>query len=584
MKKHRWILWAFMLSLSLLWSNLRAADKTIGLPAKFVRITSLSEIQSSGFYLIAVQTSQNSTPAFCLLSSSSYAPSGSNSKLVALQIGTTPTTAITCETPTVVWSFERVGDSLAIYNESGWLKADGRNKSNGKINDTNIRVAAERFQWFIQETSNGLFLLSTTLQPDYYLSATNWVDFPIFGNYKNGDKELYIYKVAPQDFTEMGGNCFMPSEGQKLALYANEKTALFSQAKEVFPFLLSDTTLAPSEQFTTLTSRLQGDSTFTLQLTEDAYLSYDLTTTSSPLSWKIKKGMITTTEEVERQLVFNESEFCVLTYDSTSSTKIKPASFLAVGALPDSTVSNGVKTLSGAWSAAQLAAISWENIQELDLTSLRLPVLPLPFRQKENTVIYVSETEKQYIPSSWASVVVCNSTENVLTTPFSLKDKSAVQISRPVVIKKGQVTYTRQFLNDGGWTTLCLPFDTDVPADFIAEEPEKITTDSILLQQVYTIRANEPVLLKYNGKEKETIVTANFASREGTLQTKQSSSLQNNYTLLRIGENFPETYFLNTSGTAFAKASQGSTLFPFRAFLQKTAQANQLTIRHSLIQ
>lgn len=231
-------------------------------------------------------------------------------------------------------------------------------------------------------------------------------------------------------------------------------------------------------------------------------------------------------------------------------------------------LTEGVLTLSGDWTAEQLAGISWDGVGALDLTNIRIPADAKPFTNlpdDRNIPIYVSENVRNRVPESW-HFVVCG--EHLLTEQ-TLVDCQPLVLPYPFHVGDSQMCYAREWKEDGGWETLSLPFDADIPSGFEAYRLLEVGDGELLFVPTETIWRNEPVIVRLRPEAAPSSQLQIF-SKDGIVSTEepQGQKMHGTLQLFEVHEAAAGVYMLDAAGTGFVRALEGSTLQPFRAYLR----------------
>ena len=240
-------------------------------------------------------------------------------------------------------------------------------------------------------------------------------------------------------------------------------------------------------------------------------------------------------------------------------------------AFPLSDISDGLLRLTGTWTADELAALSFEGVEALDMQSIRLPLGAKSFThypENENIPIYVSASQSKRVPAEW-SFVVCG---GQLMKNVVLNDAKPLLLPYPVSVEASQMSYVRQLCGDGGWETLVVPFDA-------ALRFKEIDGDDAVFVSAKTIPAGEPVLIR---PEKNSTKSENF---EIFSQKNKISSLENSgatfcgtFQGFKLAEDSEDIYMLSNDGETFSRALAGSMLSPFRAYMRLSSSRTRLRI------
>lgn len=238
----------------------------------------------------------------------------------------------------------------------------------------------------------------------------------------------------------------------------------------------------------------------------------------------------------------------------------------------------GVLRLTGTWTAEELSNLSFDGVGALDMQSVRLPLDAKPFAhypENENIPIYVSASQKGRIPAAW-DFVVCG---GQLQKNVVLKDARPLLLPYPISVEASQMSYKRQMYGDGGWETLVLPFDADVPKGVEALRLKEIDGENAVFVPTNNISAGEPVLIRPE-KDSEKSENFEFFSQKNKISSLENSGATFCGTLLgfKLAEDSENIYMLSSDGEAFSRALAGSTLYPFRAYLHLSSIHESLRI------
>ena len=160
-----------------------------------------------------------------------------------------------------------------------------------------------------------------------------------------------------------------------------------------------------------------------------------------------------------------------------------------------------------------------------------------------------------------------------------LNDAKPLLLPYPVSVEASQMSYVRQLCGDGGWETLVVPFDADVPEGVEALRFKEIDGDDAVFVSAKTIPAGEPVLIR---PEKNSTKSENF---EIFSQKNKISSLENSgatfcgtFQGFKLAEDSEDIYMLSNDGETFSRALAGSMLSPFRAYMRLSSSRTRLRI------
>lgn len=245
----------------------------------------------------------------------------------------------------------------------------------------------------------------------------------------------------------------------------------------------------------------------------------------------------------------------------------------------DSMVTGSQKVLSGLWSAEALSQVEWSGIRVLDLRKLELPdgLLPFQYRPKnENTLVLVNAQSASLVPAEWTMVVSCSEDGNDLLRGGTIYDGDSLEWPFAFGVGQGQLAYSRPLASDGGYETLCLPFDAAMPDDVQAYALDSLSTDSAYFVEADTLKAGQACLLRYVGAETEpTLRLSSLAGHVAPLPAQ--GPLQGLYGALQVGEDGSGRAFLDEDGTAFVVAAGSSRLPAFRAYLNtKSSEGSKM--------
>ena len=197
----------------------------------------------------------------------------------------------------------------------------------------------------------------------------------------------------------------------------------------------------------------------------------------------------------------------------------------------------------------------------------------------ETNKLYLYKLDADYTPPTDNAITYLNDGDQVppygnlivrngaLLYPSVLLDAEEFFPISPFSVAEGQLTYTR-ILNDTGWETLSLPFAADVPSGIDARELERIDGETLVFKPVTQIRPHIPVILR---SEHDSGVRVTFVSKAGMVSAPTAASLPlvPVYQHLEISSETEEIYLLSGSGMTFTHAGNGSSLRPFRAYIQR---------------
>ncbi len=442
--------------------------------------------------------------------------------------------------------------------------------------------------------TDGLFRMIHSNEPDkqrylslYYLEKNTYK----FGNYTAGYAEMQDLCIYKATVTTAGIPSEQPADGASVALCATgliADTAGLAVSDE--GILLQNGTLAQDKSYSTWTYRQREDSCFTLIDQAGNCLDYTLTATPGETLWRMNGGNICTTETPARRLCMSDRlKLMPVTPEETAAT----AFLRTCGTAPDSLITNGVKSLSGAWGAQQLAAVDWKGLYALDATALSLPVSFGGFATRpeaSNALLYVHAEAASTIPADWPLTVACSETGNTLLTESRLTDKAPFVTDREIRYAAGMMSYSRAAYTDGMWETLCLPFPAEVPQGFLAERLTGLDDGMLHFVPTDILPAYVPVILRSTASSAGKTAsygtestTFSVTTTGGTLQPGTQFSehgFTGTFVPLSITAASEGLYLLNATGDTFVLAGEGSSLKPFRAGIRLAPSARSLQIVH----
>lgn len=559
-----------------------AEDASPTLPAKFVRITSMADITDDGYYIIGGY-GVNKTNVFFLSSISN-----GNNKLKAYFYGNTLEDLITEEQITNIWRFNKIGENVFYIQTSQDEKniyAGKKGKSKETINDdgTDIGISADiASSWTISINEDKTFKIANFNVPKRFLSISEWSEnTSYFANQvwnENEPGNLYIFKMAT-DFSQITGIAESPADGDRITFTTgkNLPTTKFT-GQEVGDFMLHNGEVAPDERLASFTAATTSDGAFLLKNADGQFLQYSLkpSEAETEAKWQIYNGYIATFEKTPRYLVYINREHCfrvTTPYDATLKLAT-PTFFQHLGSEPELSNEAGLLTLTGAWSKERLAEVSFEDAAALDISGISLPVNCADFRKypaEANIPIYVAEEDAELVPETWNFAVAGNR----LLRETTLFDKKSIYIPKEITFEDGQISYKRTPLGDGGWETICLPFDAETPKEYTFESLEDIENNNLIFKDANQISRDIPLIFaRRAGKEPgEMLVKAKAGSLKGYVNSG-SEGFHGVYQRLNVESADENYYFLNEDGTTFVRAAKGSGLSPFRAYIRLNRTSN----------
>ena len=554
-----------------------AQNQTENVSQRFKRVRHLQDIRSGAEYLVTIRDSiiEYKVWVHKWFALSSIADS---KKLSAVTVQECAQDYIDTDDETLQWKLVSVEGKWQLISLSNnrYLYADGTNLSTNAKKVTN---------WDLYPVGDGAFYLKNLLE-DRCL-ATNMTNSTTchFGCYKdehlNGMRvELY---VKPMPFVDKG-NLLLPTSDCSVVLNCRDSLYTIGATDQVVSYeytthICADGLVANDGTLSFLQYKYYGDNRFALYDTEGVALSQDLRRTDDAYIWTEYNGYITTDDSVRRYLVKSDDGICLMTLDEALQSNVSPIGISCAG-LPvaSETLDNFSMTLTGAWSAKRLANLDWSRISVLDLRKISLPLQPLDFTNRPsdaNTIVYINESCSSVVPQSWHFVVSCDQEgNNRLIRSATLLDKVNLSLPYPFYAERGALTYAREMYDDGGWETLCLPFDCAVPNDVSAAKCLSIENGKLHCEGVDEISAGNPVLIR-NTLNAGTQTNITFTNLAGWVTDVKNidGPLQGTYSEIKFNQSANSEYLLNNSGTEFVRVQSGSSLLPFRALLHTKANA-----------
>lgn len=576
----RALLWLCFLSVQ------AVAQSFPDLPARFVRIYTMEELQGTGFYAIGALSDgelyfMRQKPTTEVSEKLSVAKAG------VLQEAYTLTTNIN------FWKISKIAEGWTIEGDTtpSYLVPAGTN---------NFKQGSQPTPWIFSTNNDGTFTLVASSQPDYGVDIRGKTPH-YFGRYKILDSHahLYLYKLATAEATA-------PADGSEVALCAQGRGELNAldgsrlSLQSTRGYLLVNDTIAPGKGIGTWRADYANDTDFSLTTAAGQTLCVtdgrlDLCPRSAAgeqASWRVDDGLITWVGNPGAPLAL-----CAVTDDtSTTIQLLSPEAYQAsgasafhfhpVGAPPIVTKApDGVWQLSGAWSADTLSRLALTGATALDLTRVSLPRHATPLAiENPNMLVYVRAAEADYAPQEWPHVVAVSNQSCQAVCPIALHDKYPFHTPYPFVAAQG-ISYEREAHADHGWETLCLPFDVaQLPLGFVGETFDGLQGADIRFTPVQSVPANTPLIIAYTGEETAGTVPFQVSATGVTVRTATNSTtagLAGNYLPFVVGEREGRCYLLNATGDTFVLSDAASTLAPFRAYLETTATRHTINVRHT---
>lgn len=567
----RWVLsalFSFFLFSQTAWAE-------ITLPATFLRVTSVEEIANDDVLLIGAYTVKEE---FHLMSSDEIIGSDKKTPSWLQAYPIEYSDIFSMDDVRFFWQMKQQPDgSWQLYSLASEKYIHAPNDKEVPIRLSNSTKTC----WELKLSSDKKnFILQNKNVPSNatsrYLSIYS-LDPIRFGNYTEtgaDNIDLYLFKLA-KILEEVPGTAVLPENNSRVTLTSGK----FVSAKDWSSIpsadvLLADGTIACDDNLGIWTCHYKDESgtRFVLENNEK-YLNNALELATEPTEWQISHGYISTTEAHPRYLVFKE-RFCLLPFDEPSGAASASFSTVSPPSHIETVPAEGVKKLSGGWSAKRLASVDWQDVCSLDLTEAILPAAPLPFSSRPadtNTIIYVKADDAPLVPEDWEFVAACSEETATLLTAGSLKDGQPFRLLYPIETEESLLTYERNAYANGCWETLFVPFDADIPDDFMVEalnyfDPK---TEKLNFAEQTYIPANTPLIIRYIGEMPTTErISFRLENRSGRLEVNKNADdiFAGTYLPMQISGDDAAIYMLD--GSNFVRTSSGSHLMPFRAYLK----------------
>ncbi len=549
---------------------------------RFLAVESLDEINDGDLCVIGAVSAKGE---FHLMRTQKE-ESVSGEKLGGLLIAPQPDADLQTADESVVWRIETDGTGQISFSTPDGEKHLFTPKKSG----TDLTLhATKTTMWSANANANGSFTLTHSEETKRVLSISSLTN-AYFGNFTKGgcdSYELYIFCKATADAPPTNGALFAITADRYMAVSQNEATL---SATDISHRIAFDGSIAPEENSGEWTCRHVDQETFQLENADGLYLDYNLTAAAQPASWQIIHGKITTAEaeDARRILCFDtDTRRFLLAKEQEMPSAALAAALSSIGDAPDSTLTNGIKRLTGTWNAQKLAAVDWTAADALDLTDAVWAKSAEDFTARpedRHSFIYIREAHATFAPESWHNLVGSDGNAYRLLREASLTDKKPLRIPTAFSADDEQMTYVREMHTDGGWETIILPFEAEVPGDCHAERLKEYANGTLNFASITTIPANTPVIIRYTGDDtSDTHTGITFRSVGGTVSTDtdNESILQGTYQPFTVDTEEGNIYLLRADGEAFVKATKGSHLSPFRAAIHLETAKQTLPLMHN---
>lgn len=550
----RWV--SYKIACSLILFLLVSSVKSNGLVGTFTRISSLSEISDDNFYVLG-EISPNSSFGYLLTSLSSQA--GRLSGLSTATFGSTP---LLVDNTSAVWQIKKKDNHYFLMQGNTGVTVSASDK-------LSLSLSESPTEWELEQKDNGKFRLKNSYTR--YLGISAWATnayFRSFTEFGADAVDLYIYGNRTGIFK--GTNSYNPSVGDTISLCASLGDSIYS-----YPHASN---VSGSELVNGKLAYYTEGAFFKVQEVNNKVIHLaafpvdnNLDSLVDNKNWALINDLICSVGASDTLfLAFNSKSRSFGLYPlSVSNANVMPAYFKQIDAKPYVAAHNHIKTLKGSWSADSLANALSDGTLALDVTSISLPILFKKFVQpsSNNAIIYALDLQSIPISHSWKNVVKCSNAANELVDTLHLVDREAFVVGAPFIVSQAQMTYERNVFTDGGWETLVLPFSvSSLPADFSFYQLSSIDKDGVKFVPVYSLSANVPYLLRSNNSAQSKLKLYSDA------QVLNSGSETAGNTpfcgiLHPLVINSSTNYLLSSQGEYFVHAASGSTLAPFRAYL-----------------
>lgn len=540
------------------------------LPTTFTEQSLVNDV-GEGYYILS---GLNENDTECFLQS---VQAKNKTKLCAVTLSKADN-KVTVTDEKLLWQIIKTsGGKVLLYSpvEKKYLVRKKANSVDVVLNAKANDLAA----WSYKVTSEGRLRLyddDRVLVPHKDYNADDDVSY--FGNYSStySEKDMRGLALYSATNTIVSGTIAMPAQGQRLCLTSRSTyQAKVGNELPLNDVLLNNGHVAPTVQMQVLTAELSSATTFRL-LTEEGYLSYDITSSSDPTEWQVKNGCLATVEENPRFLNYNAGRWYLCSTASLSA----PAQWRQVAEAPQQSINGqGVCLLKGGWTADALQHLAiTDDVKCLDLTAISLPVKNFDWEalQYKNVPLFVNASESA--SPTWRFVVRCSTAENkLLDATLQLVDKVPFYTDRPIRINKGQVVYKRESCTEKGWETLSLPFAATISDGAKVYVYDKLENDTIVCKEVVQTEENSGYLVY-----REVGRALMFTSLAGEMKSNAealSVGLLPNREVMKVSDDKRPFYMLQHSTSTFRRAAVGSKLAPFRAYFERGENGKFLKIR-----
>lgn len=242
----------------------------------------------------------------------------------------------------------------------------------------------------------------------------------------------------------------------------------------------------------------------------------------------------------------------------------------------------------GDWHVDELAKIDFSTAVRIDFSEAYLYGDSIVFSNSESLPCsyvwsYVSSGMSEKLPKEWPNVIeVANDTEGLkkgtALTCVCGEDARSLPPKYPFEVPSGlEIKWMREFPSDGGWSTICLPF---VPERIMHGDMEDVTicefaflkewmSDRVVFQigDVSELKFGEAALVRVkDGYDTICFSASNCIVDTMPVTVPVKAGLYPAYEKKMI-EDLGQIFLLSDDGHTFVKASQGSWIAPYRAYL-----------------
>lgn len=558
-------------------SHSLSAQTTDG--TKYVPIMSLAELTDDTPCLIVAADSVLSSKWEGGIYAMTTSISAEDGKMLGTRCSkSTSTQVIENVVSKMLWRLQQTDEDTYYIrsNATGnYLSASGSNKM--KLQNS----ASDALEWTITIKSGGIFRL---MAPDgrYLGENLQTATTSYFSRYSGSGTSITELRIfVAQDKTPPQGEATMQPQSTPVVLRSAERVYGLADATGILcglpaaDYLTDEGLMANDGSLQFWTFDVDSGNRFRMMRSDGQGLNYELQSSAAPALWSLRKGFITTEETPCRYLMESQGRLQLI-YDTDAMFRTaKAVTFAIMGEEADTLLlSSGTKVLTGAWSAGKLAAIDWTGTLGLDLCKATFPTRLHSFLYRPtigNTFVYISEDKVSTLPSDCERVVGCNDDdEAILIRGGRLYDKHPFAINRKVTVSEGQLEYARPITDDGGWQTVCLPFSFSVPREVTVESCVEMAKDNLIFAPVSTVNGGTAVIYCESAVTQGTD-SIRFYSADGQMQPSLSetdSPLCGTYLWGEVDDSAgPAIYLLNATGDTFVRASSGSQIPPFRAYI-----------------